>query len=91
MTKVRHFPLQRRSILKAIELIDMLPADTHFYLTATEDPEDAQLHIWVMPGEVEDFRKFLGLYNYECKETDFVTYVVGHLNVSIIEKENTSE
>ena len=86
MTKVRHFPEQRKAILKALELIDNLPADNQWFFSISEIEDDAQLDIWVLPGEVEDFRRMLGLYDYECKETDYVTYIVDNLNVSIIEK-----
>jgi len=54
-------------------------------LTVSEQHGDACLNIWVQPGEVDDFRRILGLSNYNYKATDCITYEVGYLWVSIIE------
>ena len=87
MTKLRFFREQRRAITLATELIEQLPEDMRWMLAVSEGHGDAQLNIWVQPGEIDDFRRVLGLSNYTYRETDCVTYYVGSLAVSLIEGE----
>jgi len=83
--KLKFFREQRKAILKAEEFIQQLTPDVQWMLSVSEQDKDACLNIWVLPGEVDDFRRILGLSNYTYKETDCVTYQVGDLFVSIIE------
>jgi hypothetical protein len=83
--KLKFFREQRKAILKAEEFVQQLPPDTQWMLSVTEQDKDACLNIWVQPGEVDDFRRVLGLSNYSYKATDCITYQVGDLFVSIIE------